>query len=138
MLQLTLYLYRCIYIHCKKLPFRRFALEKRNIRILAILLIIAFFFSFIQTRPYSVRHSTVYTNDNTLEIELYIVTNRFFVIHPDQYCKEIIQKHRRINKLSADTTYQIVLFANSWCFKKGYSCAEYEYRVDNDKIQLQK
>ena len=33
------------------------------------------------------------------------------------YCKEIIQKHRRINKLSADTTYQIVLFANSWCFK---------------------
>lgn len=98
----------------------------------------AFFFSFIQTRPYSVRHSTVYTNDNTLEIELYIVTNRFFVIHPDQYCKEIIQKHRRINKLSADTTYQIVLFANSWCFKKGYSCAEYEYRVDNDKIQLQK
>ena len=89
-------------------------------------------------RPYSVRHSTVYTNDNTLEIELYIVTNRFFVIHPDQYCKEIIQKHRRINKLSADTTYQIVLFANSWCFKKGYSCAEYEYRVDNDKIQLQK
>ena len=88
-------------------------------------MIIAFFFSFIQTRPYSVRHSTVYTNDNTLEIELYIVTNRFFVIHPDQYCKEIIQKHRRINKLSADTTYQIVLFANSWCFKKGYSCAEY-------------
>lgn len=52
-------------------------MEKRNIRILAILLIIAFFFSFIQTRPYSVRHSTVYTNDNTLEIELYIVTNRF-------------------------------------------------------------
>ncbi len=113
-------------------------MKKRNIRILAILLIIAFFFSFIQTRPYSVRHSTVYTNDNTLEIELYIVTNRFFVIHPDQYCKDIIQKHRRINKLSADTTYQIVLFANSWCFKKGYSCAEYEYRVDNDKIQLQK
>ena len=125
-------------MHCKKLPFRGFALKKRNIRILAILLIIAFFFSFIQTRPYSVRHSTVYTNDNTLEIELYIVTNRFFVIHPDQYCKDIIQKHRRINKLSADTTYQIVLFANSWCFKKGYSCAEYEYRVDNDKIQLQK
>lgn len=51
-------------------------MKKRNIRILAILLIIAFFFSFIQTRPYSVRHSTVYTNDNTLEIELYIVTNR--------------------------------------------------------------
>ena len=50
-------------------------MEKRNIRILAILLIIAFFFSFIQTRPYSVRHSTVYTNDNTLEIELYIVTS---------------------------------------------------------------
>ena len=113
-------------------------MKKRNIRILAILLIIAFFFSFIQTRPYSVRHSTVYTNDNTLKIELYIVTNRFFVIHPDQYCKDIIQKHRRINKLSDDTTYQIVLFANSWCFKKGYSCAEYEYRVDNDRIQLQK
>ena len=54
-------------------------MKKRNIRILAILLIIAFFFSFIQTRPYSVRHSTIYTNDNTLEIELYIVTNRFFV-----------------------------------------------------------
>ena len=113
-------------------------MKKRNIRILAILLIIAFFFSFIQTRPYSVRHSTVYTNDNTLEIELYIVTNRFIVFRPDQYCKEIIKKHRAVNKLSGDTTYHIVLFANSWCFKKGYSCAEYEYRVDNSKIQLQK
>lgn len=125
-------------MHCKKLSFWRFALKKRNIRILVIILIIAFFFSFVQTRPYSVMHSTVYTNDNTLEIELYIVTNRFIVVHPDQYCKNIIKKHRRINKLSGDTTYQIVLFANSWSFKKGYSFAEYEYRVKNDKIQLQK
>ena len=83
-------------------------------------------------------HSTVYTNDNTLEIELYIVTNRFIVVHPDQYCKDIIKKHRRINKLFGNTTYQIVWFSNSWCFKKGYSFAEYEYRVDTNKIQLQK
>ena len=121
----------------KKLSFGRFALKKRNIRILAILLIIAFFFSFVQTRPYSVKHSTVYTNDNTLEIELYVVTNRFIVFHPDSYCKEIIKKHRSVNKLSGDTTYQIVLFANSWLFEKGYSFAEYEYQVENDKIQLQ-
>ena len=113
-------------------------MKKRNIRILVIILIIAFFFSFVQTRPYSVMHSTVYTNDNTLEIELYIVTNRFIVVHPDQYCKNIIKKHRRINKLSGDTTYQIVLFSNSWCFKKGYSCAEYEYQVKNNTIKLQR
>ena len=113
-------------------------MKKRNIRILVILLIFAFFFSFVQTRPYSVMHSTVYTNDNTLEIELYIVTNRFIIFHPDQYCKEIIKKHRAVNKLSGDTTYQIVLFANSWCFKKGYSFAEYEYQVKDNKIQLQK
>ena len=113
-------------------------MKKRNIRILVILLIITFFFSFIQTRPYSVRHSSVYTNDNTLEIDLYIVTNRFIVFRPDRYCKEIIQKHRNINKLSGDTTYQITLFSNSWCFRKGYSFAEYEYQVKNNKIQLQK
>ena len=113
-------------------------MKKRNIRILVILLIIAFFFSFVQTRPYSVRHSTVSTNDNTLEIDLYIVTNRFFILHPDQYCKDIIKKHRHVNKLSGDTTYQLVLFTNSWCFKKGYSFAEYEYQVKDTTIELQK
>ena len=122
----------------KKLSFGRFALKKRNIRILAILLIIAFFFSFVQTRPYSVKHSTVYTNDNTLEIELYVVTNRFIIFHPDRYCKRIIKKHRIVNKLSDDTTYQIVLFSNSWYFRKGHSFAKYKYQVKNNKIQLQK
>ena len=113
-------------------------MKKRIIRILVIIFTLAFFFSFIQTRPYVVKHSTVFTYDDTIEMELYIVTNRFIVFRPDQYCKEIIKKHRAVNKLSADTTYQIVLFANSWCFKKGYSCAEYEYQVEDDRIQLQK
>ena len=107
-------------------------MKKKNIKILVILFIVAFFFSFVQTRPYSVKHSTVYTNDNTLEIDLYVVTNRFFLFHPDQYCKNIIKKHRTVNKLSGATTYHIILFSNSWHFRKGYSFAEYEYHVTGD------
>ena len=113
-------------------------MKKRNIRILAILLIIAFFFSFIQTRPYSVRHSTIYTNDNTLEIELYIVTNRFFIVQPDAYCKKTIRKHLAINKLSGNVSYRLILYSNNWSYKRDRSFAEYRYEVKDSIISKSK
>ncbi len=109
-------------------------MKKRVIRILVILFTLAFFFSFIQTRPYSVKHSTVFTYDDTIEMELYIVTNRFFIAQPDTYCKKIIRKHLAINKLSGNVSYRLILYSNNWSYKRDLSFAEYKYDVTGGSI----
>jgi len=113
-------------------------MKKRIIRILVIIFTLAFFFSFIQTRPYVVKHSTVFTYDDTIEMELYIVTNRFFIVQPDAYSKKIIRKHLAINKLSGNVSYRLILYSNNWSYKRDRSFAEYRYEVKDSIISKSK
>ena len=103
-------------------------MKKRIIRILVIIFTLAFFFSFIQTRPYVVKHSTVFTYDDTIEMELYIVTNRFFIVQPDAYCKKTIR----------NVSYRLILYSNNWSYKRDRSFAEYRYEVKDSIISKSK
>lgn len=67
-------------------------------------------------------------------MELYIVTNRFFIAQPDAYCKKIIRKHLAINKLSGNVSYRLILYSNNWSYKRDHSFAEYTYDVTDGSI----
>ena len=45
---------------------------------------------------------------------------------------------KTLSEADIRTKYITPAIEQSGWDKMGYSCAEYEYRVDNDKIQLQK
>ena len=82
---------------------------KRNISIFASAVILAGFL-YLECKPVEIFHSSVFSTSNETEICLYVIVNSYLPIDRQELADEIIKKHREVNGVRENETYELHLY----------------------------
>ena len=90
---------------------------KRMIAVFVVILVLSGLL-LVECKPYEIVYSSVFTTSKETEICLYVIVNSFLPVDSEVLAQQIIEKHRTLNGVRKNETYELKLYRTNWHRKR--------------------
>lgn len=90
--------------------------HKKNL-LLAIGIVILLCMYSIESQPYKIHNSSIFSSPNLTETRLYIVVNSLLPIDQEELTREIVENHVRLNGARPNLNFELVLYRTEFHYR---------------------
>ena len=89
---------------------------KKNLLLIIGIVVLLCMYS-IESKPYQIHHSSIFSSPNLTETRLYVVVNSLLPIDREELTREIVENHVRLNGTRPNLNFELVLYRTEFHYR---------------------